>query len=570
MPSPAAFHACPLLLRAILAASALFALPALAQTGTAFTYQGQLRENGAPKSGLVDLRVDAFETAEGGTAVNSFGPVILDAVPVTDGQFTVSLNLGGSLFNGRRVFLELGVREDAAGGEADAQGFTTLAPRQEVTATPYAQRALSAVAGSISGLSVADGSITGADVETVSPVLGLQRRASAACPLRSAIRAINDDGTVACEYFAAPVAFAPVVADDSAEVGEFVSAVGFSNNATAAYYDRTHRRLKYVQCRTDGICSAPVVIDDPTADVGQFASMALTSGNAPVIAYYDATAADLKLARCSDSSCLGAITIRALDTAGDVGRFASAARNTLDSGNPAVAYYDATSNIYKLARCQDANCTTNQVTALSDFAGGGVGGSAVVLADTRGTSNSMSLLLLRGGNRATLVNCGNALCNFGVTSVELSASAQAPLALLALPFTEDSGQVARNLPLWAAFATSTGLVLLRQCDTRACVPTAGVVNVSFLAASGSRLNLSLRPSEMLPLVVGVSSSSTLTSIPFATRTRLLPGNSIAPSGTAQGAVAAVNTGDGSAVAFYRDTGGRLMFKACARPDCSDQ
>src|SRR2546423_2438624 len=95
---------------------------------TTFTYQGRLTDAGAPANGSYDLEFKLFDGA--GTQV---GPTVTrEDVPVTDGVFTVQLDFG-SVFDGSTRSLEIGVRP---GASVDA--FTTLAPRQPITATPEA------------------------------------------------------------------------------------------------------------------------------------------------------------------------------------------------------------------------------------------------------------------------------------------------------------------------------------------------------------------------------------------------------------------------------------------------
>jgi hypothetical protein len=109
---------------------------ALAQPLTSsFTYQGELSDGGAPVNGAYDLTFRLFDAASGGT---QFGPTLCsDDLTVTNGKFTVSLDFGNS-FPGVRRFIEVQVRSGAAGDCANTSGYTTLLPRQEVTATPYA------------------------------------------------------------------------------------------------------------------------------------------------------------------------------------------------------------------------------------------------------------------------------------------------------------------------------------------------------------------------------------------------------------------------------------------------
>src|SRR5690242_13214443 len=109
--------------------------PVLAQ-GTAFTYQGQLNNNGNPVTGSYDLQFGIYSAATNGTL---FGLTTNSDTPVTNGLFTVILDFGANVFNGGARWLQVGVRP---GGSPTA--FTLLQPRQPFTSTPYAITSLSA------------------------------------------------------------------------------------------------------------------------------------------------------------------------------------------------------------------------------------------------------------------------------------------------------------------------------------------------------------------------------------------------------------------------------------------
>jgi hypothetical protein len=115
-----------------LLATASLTLSAYAQSSTAFTYQGFLRDNGQPANGVYDLRFALFDSEVGGNQIGSV--VFVNNVTVADGLFTVEVDFGAAPFNtGARLWIEIGVRP---GGRAG--GHSLLSPRIELTPVPYA------------------------------------------------------------------------------------------------------------------------------------------------------------------------------------------------------------------------------------------------------------------------------------------------------------------------------------------------------------------------------------------------------------------------------------------------
>lgn len=115
---------------------------AAAQTpiGSAFTYQGQLKSAGAPVNGGCDFQFSLWNAAGSGsppTGGAQIGATQILTATVTSGLFTVVLNagneFGGSAFTGEARWLQVAVRCPAGSG-----AYTTLSPRQALTATPYA------------------------------------------------------------------------------------------------------------------------------------------------------------------------------------------------------------------------------------------------------------------------------------------------------------------------------------------------------------------------------------------------------------------------------------------------
>lgn len=115
------------------AAAAVVGLATLAQAQP-FTYQGRLEDSNLPANGSYDFELAVFPVAAGGAQVGVTTTILNQ--PVTSGTFTVQVDPGSDVFDGQARWLEVRVRP--AGGGA----YTTLAPRQELTPSPYATRAL--------------------------------------------------------------------------------------------------------------------------------------------------------------------------------------------------------------------------------------------------------------------------------------------------------------------------------------------------------------------------------------------------------------------------------------------
>src|SRR5262249_38511237 len=86
---------------------AIAATSASAQS-TAFTYQGQLKNGGAPANGSYDMTFRLFDADAAGNQVGADVPI--SGVPVTNGLFTTTVDFG-SAFSGSPLWLEIQVTD---------------------------------------------------------------------------------------------------------------------------------------------------------------------------------------------------------------------------------------------------------------------------------------------------------------------------------------------------------------------------------------------------------------------------------------------------------------------------
>jgi hypothetical protein len=210
----------------------LFGASVYAQT-TAFTYQGRLTDSNANTSGTFEMRFKLFDALTGGAQQPQPTPVTLEfsvansnAITVTNGIFTVLLDFGPGVFTGAGRWLEIEVRNTTG-----PPAFTLLAPRQQITSSPYATRssiadnALKLQGVAVSSTAPAPNQVLkfiagqwqpGPDVDTtytagsglllsgtqfLADLTTVQSRVSGACAGGTAMTAIAANGTPTCSSF---------------------------------------------------------------------------------------------------------------------------------------------------------------------------------------------------------------------------------------------------------------------------------------------------------------------------------------------------------------------------------
>jgi hypothetical protein len=201
-----------------------------AQTA-AFTYQGRLLSDGNTANGHHDFQFTLFALESGGSP--SSDALILSAVGVTNGLFTVALDFGADAFTGMSRWLDIAVRPAGSGA------FTALVSRQAITPAPLAMTAWSALtARSVPGLDrfalhSADGSVTNAlrvddggevGIGTIAPVSRLHVVSTAADVVPPRLQSAGTDrfsagwdfyhGEVGKGYVGVPDAGAPIGAGE--------------------------------------------------------------------------------------------------------------------------------------------------------------------------------------------------------------------------------------------------------------------------------------------------------------------------------------------------------------------
>lgn len=101
-----------------------------APLGSGITYQGLMADNGVPASGSYDFEFALFNAGSGGSLL---GTVDSNDLVVSGGLINATLDFGAPAYSGQALWVEVRVRPGATSG-----AYTTLSPRQALTASPFA------------------------------------------------------------------------------------------------------------------------------------------------------------------------------------------------------------------------------------------------------------------------------------------------------------------------------------------------------------------------------------------------------------------------------------------------
>ncbi|MCB1632996.1 MAG: hypothetical protein KDI51_00310 [Xanthomonadales bacterium] len=339
--------------------------------GTAFTYQGVLEDSGTA-SGTYDFEVRIFAATSGGTAL--VGPLNFADVPLDGDRFLLEVDPGAAVFTGADRWLELSVRR---GDETGA--YTTLAPRQLLFATPYAQHSSTAdfaatvAPASITSAELANAAVTTAKIAS-NAVDASRIAANAVGASEIAADAVGEseiaaDAVGAAEIAADAVGAAEIAADAVGAAEIAANAVGESEIASNA--------VGSAEIMADAVgmseIAAGAVGSSELANGAVNASKVDTTeiqlrvdGSCPSGAFANGVAADGSLVCGSPALAEGIALASNIDQQVLSGNGAS---DEFDAaigarGTPLIAYFDNVGGDLELIRCVDIGCTSVVATTL--------------------------------------------------------------------------------------------------------------------------------------------------------------------------------------------------------------
>jgi hypothetical protein len=208
--------------------------------------------------------------------------------------------------------------------------------------------------------------------------------------------------------------------DSGGSVGQYNSiAIGTDGFPVVSYFDSTNVNLKVAKCM-NAVCSGSATITtvDSVGNVGYFTSIAIGTDGFPVVSYHDATAGDLKAAKCVNAACTGSATITTVDNGSGAGQYSAIAVGA--DGLPVMSYFEAASGDLKVAKCVNAACTGSATITTIDSSG--IVGEYAAIAI--GTDGFPVVSYYDGTNfHLKVAKCVNAACTGSATLTTVDSSA---------------------------------------------------------------------------------------------------------------------------------------------------
>lgn len=160
--------------------------------------------------------------------------------------------------------------------------------------------------------------------------------------------------------------FTVTTVDSAGQVGGYSSLqLNAGGNPVIAYWDQTNTDLKLATCTAGCYTPTPtwqiVTVDASAGNVGIYPSLRLDGAGSPVVTYWDSTNLDLKMATCTAGCASATPTWQIVVVDGGGGTIAGETSSLAfdGNGNPVVSYYYGSSSAasLRMATCT-ANCTS--------------------------------------------------------------------------------------------------------------------------------------------------------------------------------------------------------------------
>ncbi len=179
----------------------------------------------------------------------------------------------------------------------------------------------------------------------------------------------TDDRILKCSNLDCSAGTSTVLDNSGTSTGTFNSImIGSDGLPIVALFDVTNANLRVAHCSNSNCTTnTQTAVDASANNVGQWSSIAMGKDGMPIISYGDATSGDLWVAHCEAQDCSGTSRLTDVESTNTVGQYTSVV--VPEDGLPFIVHYDATGGNLDLryVKCANPDCS---LTAFDGLTGG--------------------------------------------------------------------------------------------------------------------------------------------------------------------------------------------------------
>jgi hypothetical protein len=226
------------------------------------------------------------------------------------------------------------------------------------------------------------------------------------------------------------------------------------DNPVFAIMDRTKFGLRYIRCQDPSCSGHEETVDIPNrGSITEALDLTLDDRGLPVMATFPRMLPRvLRIDRCSDSTCKGAVSQTVVDKTVNGSDDVEIAID--EQGFPVVAYRNSDPVEIRLLRCGNPDCSAeNHISIIASEVGHNFG---LVL-----DSESHPVISIRQGSPVHLIRCNDHLCDGSISAIELDPQGYEPSHLV----------LDRHGNPIVAYSTRTNGLQVTHCATPTCAPS---------------------------------------------------------------------------------------------------
>ena len=296
------------------------------------------------------------------------------------------------------------------------------------------------------------------------------------------------------------------------------------------------------------------VIDDPVNSVGEGLSLAVPADGLPVMSYWDSTAGALKVAKCVDAACRGTSIVTVVDDTNNTGRYSALALGA--DGLPIISYADLTLGALKVAKCQNAACTSAVLSTVIDV-------NSVMYTAIAVPGDGLPVIAFQANGALRVAKCNNVNCSGALVVIPDNGAGAGDYVSLAIG--------ADDLPVMSYGFNSALRVL--KCGLADCSGTNTITNSDDPANSVGTHTATILGNNGFPMIA--YRDNTLGAVKFMRcgNAACSSGNSIVPIPDPGGGqiynIKLALGPDGMPLISYADSGDRAFrIVRCATTQCN--